>query len=248
MLSRARIKFIKSLQLKKYRKEEQCFVVEGTKGIHELITSGYETVLVAGTPEFLEAMPRVPAGVEVIGTTQAVLNSIGKFQSNDAGLAVAKMKANERLAVEPAEFVLALDTIRDPGNLGTIIRIADWFAVRKIIASQDTTDFYNGKVIQASMGSFTRVSIYYCSLKAFLQSVTLPVFVTASDGANVHEMAFGDSGVIVIGNESRGVSTEASPLVTKKIGIPRYGKAESLNAAMATGIVLDNMRRSQKKP
>ncbi|HEX8060506.1 MAG TPA: RNA methyltransferase, partial [Cyclobacteriaceae bacterium] len=128
------------------------------------------------------------------------------------------------------------------GNLGTIIRTADWYGIRHIIASEETADFYNPKVIRSTMGSFCRVNVFYCSVAEFLNGAK-NVYGAFLDGSNVHEMKFAGGGMIVMGNESNGISKEIEKFVTKRITIPKFGKAESLNASMATGIILDNLRR-----
>jgi RNA methyltransferase, TrmH family len=242
MLSKARIKFIKSLQIKKYRKQEQCFVVQGRKSVQELLTSSYETLMVIGTPEFLGQL-NTNTNAEVFETSEGELKSLGEFQSNDTGLAVARMKPADPVRVREGEFVLALDDIRDPGNLGTIIRTADWYGVNTLVASPETADFYNPKVISATMGSFTRVTMHYENLELFLAGVEKPVYGAFLEGENIHSKRFGETGVILIGNESRGISPALEVFVTQKITIPRFGHAESLNAAIATAIILDNVRR-----
>ncbi|RAV99678.1 RNA methyltransferase [Pseudochryseolinea flava] len=242
MLSKAKIKFIKSLQLKKYRKQEQCFVVQGAKSVHELLLSDFEIQFVLGTTEFLDAAS-LPKGLEIIAVQENELAGLSEFQTNDAALAVARMKPNTPVKIAPGEFALVLDDIRDPGNLGTIIRTADWFGISKIIASEETADIYNAKVISATMGSFVRVEMYYTALTDYLQSIKLPVYGAYLDGADVHTQAFHDGGFVVIGNESRGISPEIGQFITQKITIPQYGKAESLNAAIATAIICDNIRR-----
>jgi TrmH family RNA methyltransferase len=136
-----------------------------------------------------------------------------------------------------------LDDVRDPGNLGTIIRTADWYGVTTIIASEETADTYNAKVIQSSMGSFTRVHMYYTNLENYLRQTTLPVLGAFLDGENVHSCAFGEGGILVIGNEANGISPAVENFVTQRITIPRIGGAESLNAAIATAVILDNIRR-----
>jgi TrmH family RNA methyltransferase len=141
------------------------------------------------------------------------------------------------------EFALVLDDIRDPGNLGTIIRTADWYGITRIIASSETADFYNSKVITSTMGSFTRVGIFYTTLEQYLAQSTLPVFGAYLEGKNIHETRFGSGGLIVIGNESHGIRPELEKFITDKITIPRFGKAESLNAAIATAIICDSIRR-----
>ncbi|HMG93659.1 MAG TPA: RNA methyltransferase [Chryseolinea sp.] len=243
MLSKAKIKFVKSLQLKKYRKQEQCFVVEGVRSVQELMASDFEVVLLLATNEFL-ANNRLPKSAEVIEVTDKELSGIGEFQSNDSVLAVAKMQSIEQLDVEPNEFALVLDDIRDPGNLGTIIRTADWFGITKIIASEETADVYNPKVIASTMGSFTRCKILYTDLATYLERKKgVRMFGAFLDGKDVHTVDFGRGGLVVIGNESRGISSGLAGFITDKITIPKYGKAESLNAAMAAAIVCDNLRR-----
>ena len=243
MLSKAKIKFVKSLQLKKYRKQEQCFVVEGAKSVQELLASDFEVVLLLATNEFLSNNRRSTAA-EIIEVTDKELASVGEFQSNDSALAVARIKPQNNLGLESDEFAVVLDDIRDPGNLGTIIRTADWFGITKIIASEETADFYNPKVISSTMGSFTRCKILYTDLASYLNANKgTRMFGAFLDGKDVHTVDFGLSGLIVIGNESNGISNELAGFITDRITIPKYGKAESLNAAMATGIICDNVRR-----
>ena len=244
MLSKAKIKFIKSLQLKKYRKQEQCFVVQGAKSVQELLDSDFEVTLLVATHAFLDNAT-LSGNAEIIVVTNKALADLGEFQSNDAALAVARTKPNDAFAVQPDEFALVLDDIRDPGNLGTIIRTADWYGIRKIIASPETADLYNPKVISATMGSFIRTKMYATELEPYLAGVRSPVFGAYLDGSNVHQHDFGSGGLILIGNESRGISDALEKYVTQKITIPRYGEAESLNAAIATGIICDNIRRNQ---
>lgn len=244
MLSKATIKFIKSLQVKKYRKQEQCFLIEGAKSVRELLASDFEVVLVVGTADSLSTLD-VPLRGEVIETGAAVLAGLGEFQTNRGALAVARLKPNHPLTVSSDEFAIALDNIRDPGNLGTIIRTADWYGLNKIFASEETADIYNPKVISATMGSFTRVQVYYGDLLTCLPSQALPVYGAFLDGADVHQVAFGNGGILLIGSESHGISKNLEPLVTGKITIPRMGHAESLNAAIATAVILDNIRRGR---
>ncbi|HET9486961.1 MAG TPA: RNA methyltransferase [Chryseosolibacter sp.] len=242
MLSKATIKFIKSLQVKKYRKQEQCFVVEGSKSVLELLASDFEIVTVLGTPEFLSGLKGSVKG-EVIEVTEKVLESLGEFRTNGSALAVARLKSNIPVRPTSSEFALVLDEIHDPGNLGTIIRTADWYGIQKIIASEETADFYNPKVISATMGSFTRVQVFYTELAGYLSGADVPVYGAFLEGQDVHKVSFARGGMILIGSESHGISPALMPLVTEKITIPRYGKAESLNAAIATAIICDNIRR-----
>ena len=248
MISKAKVKYIKSLQVKKYRIQEQCFVVEGAKSVTELLKSDFVTTWVAATEDFISHHEQelLVSKAEVVIATIEQLSSLGSFLTNDTALAVAKMKRNRFLEIEDGEIALVLDSIRDPGNLGTIIRTADWYGVKNIIASEETADFYNPKVLSASMGSFCRVDIQYVTLVDYLTSVRKPIYGTFLDGLDVHSLSFSSGGLIVIGNESNGISPHVERLVSQKITVPRFGKAESLNAAIATGIVLDVMRQSKK--
>lgn len=246
MLSKARIKYIKSLQVKKYRQQEQRFVVEGEKSVVELLHADFHTDVVLVTDEFIANHSTLIDEFEgeVIRVKAADLGSLGELKTNDAVLAVARIKPNEALHVSTQEFALVLDDLRDPGNLGTIIRIADWYGLTKIFASPETADFYNPKVIHASMGSFTRVKLCYTDLEHFLAAQNLPILGAFLDGEDVHQLDWGGGGLIVIGNESHGISVPVEKLVTNRITIPKYGKAESLNAAVATAVICDNIRRS----
>jgi TrmH family RNA methyltransferase len=248
MISKAKIKHLKSLQVKKYRKQEQSFAVEGTKTVLELLNSDFEVLLLAGTQQFLSqhAKSMVGSRAEIVEASENELTAAGSFQSNDGALAVARMKPNAISDVKPGEFALVLDDIRDPGNLGTIIRTADWYGITKIIASEETADFYNPKVLTATMGSFCRATVFYTSLPDYLMNVNLPIYGTFLGGADVHTLKFNGGGLIVVGNESNGISAAVEKLITQKITIPRIGKAESLNAAIATGIVLDVISQSKK--
>ena len=242
MLSKVKIKFIKSLQIKKYRKQEQCFAVEGAKSVRELLSSDFDTIMLLGTSEFLTAVP-IGNQVEVIEVGENELQRLGEFQTNDTSLAIARLKPNDLLKIDSKEFALVLDDIRDPGNLGTIVRTADWFGIHKIIASNETADFYSPKVISATVGSFTRVKIFYTDLEDYLKTTTQPVFGAYLNGVNIHQADFGKEGFILIGNESKGINPALEKYVTHKVTIPRFGKAESLNAGVAAGIICDVLRR-----
>lgn len=241
MLSKAKTKLIKSLQVKKYRKQEQSFLVEGRKGVEELLKSDFTVTTVCGTRAFIDSHDL--GKIEVIEATAAELQAAGSVETNDSVLAIARMKDNIRPATGSNEYALVLDDIRDPGNLGTIIRTADWYGVRHIIASEETADFYNPKVIRSTMGSFCRVNVFYTSLEEYLSKANVTVYGAFLGGANVHQLKFAPGGLIVVGNESNGISADVGKFVTQKITIPKYGQAESLNASMATGIILDNLRR-----
>lgn len=247
MLSKAKSKFIKSLQLKKYRIAEQCFVVDGGKSVKELLGASFTVLTLVATKGFIEANRHLLRdGVEVVEATEKELSAIGSFQTNESALAVAQMRKNTAPSLKPGEWALVLDDIRDPGNLGTIIRTADWYGVKNIIASHETADFYNPKVISASMGSFTRVSVYYTELVEYLAGCSQTIYGAFLDGEDVHTARMDKGGLLVIGNEASGISEKVGTRVTQRVTIPCYGKAESLNAAIATAVILDNVMRSKK--
>lgn len=242
MISKAQTKFIKSLQLKKHRKIEQCFIVEGRKSVIEVINSDYHVKALFGTKAFFEENDHLKVS-ECYEATPAELTKLGTFKSNDSVLAVVKIPMQQDLQLDESKYTLVLDTINDPGNLGTLIRIADWYRVENIIASKETADLYNPKVISATKGSFTHVNMHYLDLEEFLSSVSLPVYSAEMQGENIHAMSFTSGGILLMGNEANGVNPNLQKFVTKKITIPRFGQAESLNVAIATGIILDNIVR-----
>ena len=248
MISKSQAKFIKSLQLKKYRKQEQCFVVDGEKGVGEVLLSDFSIELLVATESYYQRkydeLSQVKASLVTVSDVQ--LAQLSSFQTNESVIAVVKQKPNQIPDLGMQEFALVLDDVRDPGNLGSIIRSADWFGIRKIFASEQTTDFYNPKVINATMGSFTRVQIGYGNLVEQISKLKVPIYGTFMDGTDVHVTSFAETGLIVIGNEASGISPSIQELVTHRITIPGKPGAESLNAAVATGIVLDNWSRLKK--
>lgn len=248
MLSKNRIKYINSLKIKKYRQLHQSFIIEGAKSVLELLDSDFEIEFVLATEEFLQKYSTILSrhNTQAETATSAELESIGSFQTNDSCLAVAKTKQNEFLSLQESEYVLILDDVRDPGNLGTIVRVADWYGIRKIICSNDTTDFYNPKVIAASKGSFTRIKIFYTDLPEYLSDHAKDKNVVGAflGGESLYDFQFSPrGGFIIMGNESNGIGSQAGSFVTQKVMIPRFGEAESLNVGIATAVMLDNMRR-----
>ena len=249
MISKKQSQLIKSLHLKKNRKKEQLFLVEGAKSVLELLKSDYNTQTVYVTPLFLQeySSELQKANVELLTVSVDVLSALGTFKSNDSALAVAKMKPNIPLLAKAGEYALLLDDLNDPGNLGTIIRIADWFGIPKVICSENTVDFYNPKVIAAAKGSFTRVNAYYTDLVPFLEGNTLPVYGADMQGEEVHTFPFSKGGYLLMGSEASGIHPDILPFVSHKLCIPGWGGAESLNVAVATAILCDNLRRLQKE-
>jgi TrmH family RNA methyltransferase len=245
MLSKNTVKFIKSLHQKKYRLESGKFFVEGEKSVVEVLQSNFTVDLLLVTQEFATKHAPLLSGkaFEVLFVTPNQLEQLGQYQSNDAALAVVQMKANQAFLPEKGDLILALDEMRDPGNLVKIIRIADWYGIKKLIFSSHTAEFYNPKVIQSSMGSFTRVQFYYGDLAQAFQEWKLPVYGAFLEGESIHELTNPTPGVLLLGNESQGISKEVEKWVSSKITIPSFGKAESLNVAIATAIFCDNFKR-----
>ncbi|MEN2281205.1 RNA methyltransferase [Algoriphagus sp. SE2] len=245
MLSKNTVKFIKTLHQKKYRNLEQKFFVEGGKSVLELLNSDFEVELLLVTERFFKQhqkqINQLPKDLIIV--TQKQLESVGQFQSNDSALAVVKMKRNQYFDRPKEDLVIALDDVRDPGNLGTIIRIADWYGIKHLLFSSQTAEFYNPKVIQASMGSFTRVKFYYGDLNEIFKKWDCPIYGAYLGGSNIHRLEKPKSGILLMGNESNGISEELAALVTDRITIPGYGHAESLNVAIATAILCDNFKR-----
>lgn len=243
MLTKATAKFIKSLQLKKYRKREGRFVVEGIKSVLEVLHSVYETELVLGTADFLEQNKIRLEGYDTLEVGSRQLSAVGNYANNDGALAVVKIPNEDSRPQLQAPLTLALDTINDPGNFGTIIRLADWYGIQEIITTRGTVDVYNPKVIAAAKGSFTRVRVFIVDLPFLLGSVKMAIYGAVMAGNNIYEEAFSKPAIIVMGNEANGISPEVEALLHKKITIPKRGSAESLNVAMATAVICDNFFR-----
>lgn len=234
-------KIIKSLQDKKYRQETKKFLVEGSKNVAELLRSDYKIENLYVTEQFKKnygeiLLTRKDARIQLVEAAE--LKAFGTLEHNDGALAIAIQK-DQHVPKGDTGVILALDDIRDPGNLGTLIRIADWYGIKKIVCSANCVDWYNPKVIAASMGSFTRVEGYYTDLPIFLRSQKTAKLGTFLEGKSVHAFEFPKTGILIIGSESNGISKEVAKCVTEKITIPRFGGAESLNAGVAGAVILD---------
>lgn len=240
MISKRQIKTITSLHQKKYRKSTGLFVAEGKKVIQEFLDSDFELDTLFSTEENLFAK-----NSELTLISELELKKISFLKTPNKSLALFKIK--EVTSIDLKGLLVALDDVRDPGNLGTIIRLCDWFGIQHLICSNATVDCYNPKVIQATMGSLTRVNVIYTDLREFLSETNLPIFGAFMDGENVYQANLPKDGILVMGNEANGVSEEISNMITEKIAIPRFGnlqQTESLNVAMATGILLNEFKRN----
>jgi len=237
-LSKNHIKLITSLSQKKYRQKHQLFIVEGVKVVQEFLSSSYELEILFSTENDFSFTNKF------IKVSDQELKKISGLKNPNKVLAIFKIP--NQINPKTDDLVLALDNINDPGNLGTIIRLCDWFGIEQLVCSNETVDCFNSKVVQASMGSLTRVVISYLDLKKYLQNVSVPIFIADMDGLNVYKAKLPDSAVLVLGNEANGISDDIKQLVTTKITIPRYGafqQTESLNVATASAILLSEFRR-----
>lgn len=237
-LSKNHIKLITSLSRKKYRQKHQLFIVEGVKVVQEFLSSSYELEILFSTENDFSFTNKF------IKVSDQELKKISGLKNPNKVLAIFKIP--NQINPKTDDLVLALDNINDPGNLGTIIRLCDWFGIEQLVCSNETVDCFNSKVVQASMGSLTRVVISYLDLKKYLQNASVPIFIADMDGLNVYKAKLPDSAVLVLGNEANGISDDIKQLVTTKITIPRYGafqQTESLNVATASAILLSEFRR-----
>lgn len=239
MLSKNQIKFINGLKRKKKRLSEQLFIAEGEKVVGEFLAADFELSELFATSEY-----RGPENVEFQEISDKELKAISSFTTPNKVLAVFKIP--EQKPVVRTGLALALDGVNDPGNLGTIIRLCDWFDITQLICSTDTVDCFNPKTVQASMGSLSRTKINYLDLKDHLMSEDRPIYGTFMDGKNLYQSDLNKEAVLVLGNEANGISEEIASLVNERVSIPQFGKVqstESLNVAMATAIFLSEFRR-----
>ncbi|MFK7050485.1 MULTISPECIES: RNA methyltransferase [Flavobacterium] len=240
MLSKNQIKLVSSLHQKKYRKEYGLFLAEGIKVIQELLASKFELEHLYMTENLLDDLPA--KFKTVVSTVE--LNKMSALTTANNCLALFKIPKD--CVLKDEGLIVALEDIRDPGNLGTIIRLCDWFGISQIVCTKETVDLYNPKVIQATMGSIGRVTIHYVDLEMFLKDTKQPIYGTFMNGKNIYEESLSKEGIILFGNEANGISKKIENLVTSKIAIPQFGnlqKTESLNVATATAIVLSEFRR-----
>lgn len=240
MVSKNQIKLINSLQQKKYRKLHNLFIAEGKKVIQELIDANFSLEHLFVTKENLFDSKY---NFELISDND--LKKISALTTANDCLAVFKIK--EVNSHSSSGLELALDNIKDPGNIGTIIRLCDWFGISKIVCTEETVDIYNPKVVQATMGSLARVEVLYTNLANYLKTTDLEIFGTFMEGTNIYKTELPSKGIIIMGNEANGISTEIENLVTQKISIPRFGslqQTESLNVATATAVILSEFKRN----
>ena len=239
MLSKNQIKLIKSLSLKKNRQQNGLFIVEGIKGISEFLKSDFVLKNLFTTKSIFEADEHL-----ITEITEAELKKITSLKNPNTALAIFEIP--EQIKSQEKGLIVALDDVRDPGNLGTIIRLCDWYGIKDLVCSFNTVDCYNTKVVQATMGSLTRVNIQYVDLDAYLESSKFNIFGTLLEGENIYSADLPQQGIIVLGNEANGISETIKTRVNRKVTIPQFGvikATESLNVANATAIVLSEFKR-----
>ncbi|KVV13793.1 RNA methyltransferase [Flavobacterium sp. TAB 87] len=241
MVSKNQIKLISSLHQKKYRFANQLFFAEGVKVIQELLDSDLELEHLFTTQNDFETVS-LHKRSEI---SESDLKKISALTTPNSCLAVFKIPVEKSLT--QSGLIVALDDVRDPGNLGTILRLCDWFGIEQLVCSVGTVDLYNPKVVQATMGSIARVNVVYTDLGKFISESKLPVYGTFMDGESVYNSKLPSEGIIVMGNEANGISGSIESKVSKRITIPRFGdlqKTESLNVATATAVILSEFKRN----
>jgi len=241
MLPKSRLKFIKSLHLKKNRDQAGLFLVEGAKSVLELLKSDYKIRTILATETYLPILHTQAKGkvVEWFEVNEKELKQAGTLVSNNTALAIAEQKPVEELTPAAGGMKVVLDNLNNPGNLGTIIRTADWFGISQIIAGANTVDFYNPKVVSASKGSLFRMGCCTLDLENYLSRLSEPVLAAEAGGEPLHQSSLPHDLVLIMGSESHGISAKLRPHITQSVAIPGVGSAESLNVGIAAGILMN---------
>ncbi|MGB4773621.1 MAG: TrmH family RNA methyltransferase [Daejeonella sp.] len=248
MLSKSQISFVKSLHQKKNRKDNGLFIVEGIKSVIEFTQSNYLIDTIFCTAQVMPKLVNFSQKIKLYQVTEAELTKISTLTTPQDVLALVQIPQQTFINTKLFEnsFTLVLDDIQDPGNLGTIIRTADWFGFQHIICSTNTVEVYNPKVVQASMGSLSRIKINYTHLPDFLKIVKAPIYGALLNGKSIYETEFKTGGILVLGNEGNGITTDVLPHIEHQVTIPRYGHAESLNVAVSAAIFCSEIKRKHK--
>ncbi len=246
MLSKSQISFVKSLHQKKFRTEHSLFIVEGLKSVQEFLHSDYIIDTIYYNEIVMPKLGNLSQKIKMQQISSADLDRISALTTPQQVLALVKIPQINSFNLQQlaGNFSLALDGIQDPGNLGTIIRTADWFGIKNIICSVDTVEIYNPKVVQASMGSLPRINVVYGDLNSILKKCLVPVYGALLDGKSIYNTNFGTEGIVVLGNEGKGIRTENIDLIQMPVTIPLFGKAESLNVAISAAIFCSEIKRN----
>ncbi|GAA4105183.1 RNA methyltransferase [Mucilaginibacter panaciglaebae] len=249
MLSKSNISLLQSLQQKKFRREHGLFLVEGYKSVSEFADSAYQIEAVYHTAATAPKMLKLSQKINSIEISSAIIEKISSLKTPADVVATVKIPQWPALVHDTLnkKFSIVLDGIQDPGNMGTIIRTADWYGIENVICSEDCVEVYNPKVVQATMGSLSRINVHYIHLASILTNTKLPVYGALLDGENIYNTNFGTEGLIVMGNEGKGLTDKVKQFVTRAITIPRGGRAESLNVAIATAIFCSEINRNKLK-
>lgn len=245
MLTNKQIKLINSLHSKKGRKENDLFLVEGEKSILELIKSDFiiEFFVLNVSQVSLAGKISLKSKSPIYYLEEETIQKLSTLVNNEIGIAIVQQKKFPLFQIQD-RFTIVLDGIRDPGNLGTIIRICDWYGLKQIVLSEDCTEFYNPKVIISSMGSFSRIEFTYVDLPRFLnENKDFKKIGAVLNGENIHQYQFPEKGFIILGNESNGIRQEIVQSLDERITIPSFGMAESLNVGISTAVIVDNLKR-----
>lgn len=235
---------------KKVRKEQGLFIAEGIKSILEFIQSDYKIEAIFSTPHTTSKLDKLSQKIKVQEITDTELKKISTLITPQDILAIIHIPEKTEIPAESFKktITLVLDGVQDPGNLGTIIRVADWFGFKQIICSSDTVEAYNPKVVQATMGSLSRVQIHYVNLEDFLSKHKGPVYGALLSGESVYQTDFqNEEALLILGNEGNGISEGVQRFITKAISIPRFGDAESLNVAVSAAIFCSELKRNSAK-
>ena len=251
MLSKSKIKLIKSLEYKKYRMSNGLFLAEGNKLITDLLHAQFPVKSLIGTREFLEEIRHlIPESMEITVSTSDEIKSASLLKQPQSAMALCPVPDNRDMSDPANNLVICLDNIQDPGNLGTIIRIADWFGIEDVVCSDGSADIYNPKAVQASMGSICRVRVSYTALPGYLSAAASNAFFIGGafmEGENIYRTDIPQTGILVMGNEGRGISGDIAPLITKRLSVPSFSRnsnrADSLKVAVATSLICSEFRR-----
>jgi len=247
MLSKSQVSLLKSLQHKKERKQNGLFLVEGHKSVTEFINSDYRIDAIYHAASFDPKMLNLSRKINLYNISVTDIGRISSLKTPQEVIALVQIPQHPMLNNQKLKqkFSLVLDGVQDPGNMGTIIRTADWFGIADIICSDDTVDAYNPKVVQASMGSLARINVHYVDIEAILPKIDLPLFGAMLNGENIYKTDFGQEGLVVMGNEGNGLRPAVEGLISKSVTIPRLGKAESLNVGIATALFCAEITRNK---
>jgi TrmH family RNA methyltransferase len=243
MLAKSKLKYIQTLGQKKFRQLERCFIAEGPKTVADLLNTRREYINeIFAVPQWIKENRRLILPTPCTEISEQELEKISQLSTPNQVLAVIKQFEESRFLPVKGKITLALDAIRDPGNLGTIIRIADWFGLEQVVCSHDSADVYNPKTVQATMGSIARVYVHYTNLDEWLAAQNdIRIYAAMLEGQDITGMKKLHEGIILIGNESTGIRPALLQKANVMVTIPKKGNAESLNAAVATGIILSHV-------